>query len=732
MTVTRTDGASSASSGDWPPRDLKAEHAVVFEAMRIATVAYERPVIVAEVIQGMSSAAQHALAQRYAGDFATAISKIVNLLVARGCVTTVGRLGRHRYYALRGALPAERMRLPKEKPRRQRVLAVLTDLVQARRTPARASDVVDAAATHAEGVGLTRTDVIRDLQNLVRTGDVAVVDIVRGGNDSNLYCPTPWVDVIATDVSTRAPLTWLELVRQTFTVLWTEAEHLAQLEGHRPFALETGAVRARLQLTHPKHERLDDPRVLINALQQLASTQTPAIRALGTVGETGTLRWVPASVKDTDVEVDGVYATDTERLIAAVRLASVRQPRARCDAPPPASAAQVAEVAQGDPSLRLRAYENVAEALADASKERLDIGSGGRADRVEQYIWRVGRIGGFAYYAVSRVEEARAYARLRNLESAWQGIDVAERTAGLDQCPLPATALGRARLLAAELSELRSNAQELVGVDGLGSVAGGSANGTARGTAYTTSGALRTDPGTQAGAKLLLGDAESALSQIREWMAAIEDRPDVPGDIDMRVPGWTAEEFHAATRALHPRGDIAKSRAEIIRLFPTIRRVENAEHEHRSRASARAAAENLFDRADALIHAAIRWGGPMAAVRASHARNLLDRLRDARYVLRDLEATASGERIGAVSSLAFLAPSSGVVDGLCTIAVSDPDPSVRQVALWALGLSMHVIGNTAGMEIVRARAQDDPDRRVRDAVSHALKVAATSQGWWAV
>jgi hypothetical protein len=174
------------------------------------------------------------------------------------------------------------------------------------------------------------------------------------------------------------------------------------------------------------------------------------------------------------------------------------------------------------------------------------------------------------------------------------------------------------------------------------------------------------------------------------------------------VPGWTAGELLPIISPLYQAARNIDRPSKLIPLLEkSIRRVPNPRYEHRFASDAQAAAESLFDRTDALLYMALTFGGRECRLQARFARNELGLLRDSRFIFPALASSDFHQRLVGVSCLAFLWSEEGNVQ-LKRLAVEDPDPGVRQSALWAYWFS----NNEDGWDLINHRAQDDPDEIV--------------------
>ena len=153
-----------------------------------------------------------------------------------------------------------------------------------------------------------------------------------------------------------------------------------------------------------------------------------------------------------------------------------------------------------------------------------------------------------------------------------------------------------------------------------------------------------------------------------------------------------------------------------------IRRVRNPAFVNRRSGHVRTAAEWLFDEVDALTYAARQWGGPTCQLLTLWAFEEIGELRDARYLFAALATEAREVRLRVMGGLALLRPA-GAEERLRRHILNDVDASVRECALWALGM---LIGHRAD-EVLREAAAMDAEGRVRRAAQRFL---GTGANWW--
>lgn len=154
-------------------------------------------------------------------------------------------------------------------------------------------------------------------------------------------------------------------------------------------------------------------------------------------------------------------------------------------------------------------------------------------------------------------------------------------------------------------------------------------------------GSSHLDPITRRAATTLVEDADTIRGQAEERIAQrASEWPDLPEEVSLAVPGWTAAELQVEFETLYPRANGVDDPKKLVPLLQkAIRRVPNAAFERRFESDPEVAAEYLFDRTDALICAATRWGGVECRLQAMLAKVALGRLRDARFVTPMLEST---------------------------------------------------------------------------------------------
>ncbi len=657
--------------------ELKAEHAVVLQALEIANLALQRVVSLEEIIKALSAAEVEALESAYDNSLIQSLPLILRKLTARDIVFSPGRIGKQRYYGSTNVLNPEYSKLPEIKSRRQRVLSLVRDTVQKLERAVRIGDVID----HAQGIS-AYADIIpvfitRSLLSLVETGEIKCVGTIRGdAKGTRLYLPS---ELDPSLYWPKEPLSWIGLVEKVFNQIWEERKAEAEAVGRKPRPISTGEVRARMAAMPDPHPRLNNPQYMINAMLQLAKTDDAVIRKIEREGER-ILLWVPVGVSDDEIEIRDGYAKNSERVAEALRRTVERLGR-------PVNTREVQEEINNDPFLRPSGTSRIASILADAAKETVDWNHKERRPRVTRHVLRAGRVDGVAYYYhdTKTLPKAQNYVRLRQIESSWESASVEENLLTLPSCSLASVAVGRAMLVAAQTKAF---------LDELGRLfEDGKLDVFTRSEAETLQNTIRR----------INDDAEKALSSYTNDYG-------LPAEVDLAIPGWTAEELLPVIKPFYTRAQKIETPNVLVRLLHgDIRRFPNPNFESRFSKIPASAVEYLYDRTDALLFIARQWGGYECRLQANFARNELRQLRDPRFVFPALDSEDFNRRLAAVSCLAFLWSDEGNTL-LKRIAITDRDYGIRMSALWAYAFA----NGEAGHEFVMSRSRDDPEARVRD------------------
>jgi hypothetical protein len=663
------------SSGSKIPK-IKTTHKTVLQALEIANLALKRVVTVGEIIKALTRSEVEELQASYAKGIDQLVSVILSLLIKRGSVFSLGRIGKHCYYGSENILDPSVSLLPDIKSRRQRVLELVRRSVAELNRAVRVGDVMDYAAGRAEFGNISPELITRDILGLVTTKDLILVGTIRGDNrGTNLYLPS---DLDPQLYMPKEPLTWLELVANIFNEIWTDHKGKAEGLGSRPKPITTGEVRACLKSKPNPHPNLDDPQLVVSALIQLAETDRPLVRNVKREGERSA-RWVPLEIPDGDIDIDDSYASDFERISEAVDRSVKRLGR-------PVTANDVQDDVDRDPSLRPVGKANLAIVISEAAKESVGVKGLPRRPRVIRRVFRAGSVNDTSYYFNNdeKLPLAKSYVTLRRLELMWEESRILEDLEEIKLCSLPTIAAGRAMMAAAEINHILEGVVQLIKSNEM-------------------------EEATREDALALQFKLTSALKDAEDKISSyVPEDSNLHVEFVSEVPGWTAAELLPIISPLYPAARNIDRTSQLIPLLEkSIRRVPNPTYENRFASEARAAAESLFDRTDALLYMALTFGGRECRLQARFARNELGLLRDPRFIFPALVSSDFHQRLIGVSCLAFLWSDEGNVQ-LRRLAVEDPDPGVRQSALWAYWFS----NSDDGWELIKRKAQDDPDEIV--------------------
>lgn len=201
---------------------------------------------------------------------------------------------------------------------------------------------------------------------------------------------------------------------------------------------------------------------------------------------------------------------------------------------------------------------------------------------------------------------------------------------------------------------------------------------------------------------------------------------DIPRDVSLALPGWTAAELLEIFKPLHPAAKKMKSPNQLTSLISKkIKRFPNPDFESRFSNMPHKASEYLGDCTDALLFAAMRWGGHECRMQAMMARSEIGPLRDPRFVYPALRSAMFEERLRGVAGLAFPWSNCGR-ELLRDLALNDTEPAVRLSALWAYGFA----GAEDAEELLSLQAECEPNVRARASLGEMTKCLVENQGLW--
>jgi hypothetical protein len=242
--------------------------------------------------------------------------------------------------------------------------------------------IVDAATSYPAlaDLKLTRRVVAAALANLAASGQVVrVAEREAADTLGRHWYLLPGLDERDYPEPEEGPR-WLDLVRVAFGTAWGARREELHGIARRPCPVTTADVRGVLEQYIPRPRQLDDARYVGNALQQLASGQSPAIRKISRPGQ-GQVFWAPHDVPDASLAINHAYASDADRVAEAVRRAARWTGEA-------VSAAEVRAEIQRDPALALHGGSLVSQVLSDLARPLVSYGTGRRASRATRRVLR--------------------------------------------------------------------------------------------------------------------------------------------------------------------------------------------------------------------------------------------------------------------------------------------------------------------------------------------------------
>jgi hypothetical protein len=521
------------------------------------------------------------------------------------------------------------------------VLVLVRHAVQELGRAIRSTDAIAFAEGKPEYSQLSPTVIQDAMPALHRKGEL-IGQTMRGAHHK-LYLPA---DLKPEDYAPHEPLSCLEWVKLAFDELWDERLREAQEQDRLPRPITTKEVRKRLvSLCYDDPRFFENRAFVINGLWELSKHSNASLRLLRRRKQKS-LFWCPIGVPDEQLDLDNSYANDTERLGAAVQRAVARHER-------PVELKEIADEIEADPALKLKHYASVSRAVTAAVDYYTETGAP-RSEykyRNKGYFQSVGllRNKAFYYHCGEGTEQARAYIELRQLELEWKELHADEHLYDLEGCRLPGVAAGRAMMLAAEAERIDTRLRSMI--------AGGLLVGQWADKAEGLS-------------DLIAGAAERA----RSWPAAFATNGHkLPKRVSTHIPYVTKEELCDLLAPIYPyiQRKVEKPRQITAILSTRIRRVTVQGMRHRA-----------YDRTDALLFAARRFGGKECCLQAGIAAAELGLLRDPRFIFPAVDSRAVDARLTATACLAYIQSEEGN-NLLKQLAMKDAEAGIRQSALWA-------------------------------------------------
>jgi hypothetical protein len=685
MTSKRTRAAGE------PPMGSTAQ--AVLCALQLACTEEGRTVQTGEVMHRLSDADAKTLGQNPKG-LSTAVGAVLFRLVASGHAFSPGRVAFRRQWGASGVL-APTSALPEDVTPRQRVLGYVRAAISRLGRGVRLADVADQAALDPAKPALSRDLVRVSLGSLTSTGHLVVLGKVVGRRSGGTHVYV-LADHPRPDATLDGIVTWPEEVCRAVLHLWEE--HVCATEGtaEKPRPIYAGEVASFLATSHPGNTAEELAFRTRGTLQTLCRGANARIRKLA-FDSPDRVGWVPAGVEDDQFEIDPTHAHSWDTAKAAEALARACARHAR----PLASNLEVRREVGRDPKLRPVGKSTLARALESASREVLTDHGGRRRPRRDRRIHRLGSSKGVAYYCLARnLAAARVHFRLFQIEEGLTRGRVEEQISTLERCTIPAIARARAAQLQSALDN-----------------------------AITAMNDVLSDPAVESAAEAAATLQVSQLMVLNEQLESWVGRGPVKRDpATFDAPAWTPEELFEEALPIAPYLDGKTPRDMNVVFGFTVRTLLNPEFTMRTAPDRRQSTLLLFDRAAALMHLAREYGGPECLQQAVVAANELGTYRDPLPAIEALTEGSLDERLVACACLSFLWSDEGRA-ALLRAALVDPEPGVRQVALWGYAFAR----GADALLLLADRSRSDPGDSVRVFAGAAVaSVQDDPRGCWAL
>lgn len=487
-----------------------------------------------------------------------------------------------------------------------------------------------------------------DVRRLLIVGEILKAGNNIGNNKGRfVYLPIN-VDVSKAELlQTASPI---QIVETAFTALWNERVLKANTEVDLPKPILTNDI---YQYLVAKNLKFGDKRTLPNTLLHLSQKQNAPIRKIKRQGEHFTA-WVPLGISNSEVTLNGIYGSDSERIKVAVKRCVNKLDRAVC-------AGEILDEVNVDPNLQLTGSASLAVQLNGLTKEKSYI-KGKLINRHRHSIIRkAGQFNGTAYYFYGTKKDEIKYlpfVEFLNLRQQWEQSNAQKHLDEIEGCKLPTVAAGRALLVKAEAEKLLAGVENII-------------------NSFLPS-------ETKYEAEVIRKEISKLITLAKEWIETKNIQAlNLPSSVDTFTPGITAKELLKIIKPFYPKAQKIKDPNKLIGLlYGDVRRVPNPNFKGRFSSNSNESSSFLFDKTDALLFIALNWGGLESNFQANLAKSELGNLRDVRFIVPALTSKSFDVRLSAVACLAFLQNKQGKTY-LEKLRFKDSDPNIRKSATWA-------------------------------------------------
>jgi hypothetical protein len=650
-------------------------------------VAANGPVSTRSVTDALSPAEQQSIT--LGKDVTSAVCAILIGLCQAGHAYTPGRAGFERRWSIPGISPQPEMPLDATTTS-DRVLAHVTSAVARLDRPVRLDDVADEA--EASGGSLTRSTISYTLLRLAKSGRIAAVGRAIGGGGRTLYVPAGHRLADATEPV--SVMTDGDRVLAALKECWRDNLARAEAEGFAPKPVLPAELHHRMakggDSLSPERTRC--------LLKSMARGKSPPVITVRS-GRTEQVAWMPrehGTVLRVDTSAPHISARSTVRAVEALARACERLQL------PLASSVQVRAEVRLDHALRPTGKTSVARALESASRAMLNIDRK-RISRSHQRVISLGRVGGSTFYALAdREHSARAHMGILAVEALLVDLRPERQIQELEMCEVPILAQSRAIGLKIQLSDA---------LDPL----------------HQSAGHPAAEPQTMNEAERLETEIIDLIRRLEPWAGIATETAKAAASVP--PPLWSPAELFHAIRPIRP--DLVENDSERVmnhRFGFTVRRIRNPAFITRQHPDRHHSVLWYFDRTHALLRFARENGGSECLRQAILVGPQLGDCREPQIILPVLASGTLDERLVAAACLGFLWSAESRV-ALRTAALLDPEPGVRQVALWAYGFSQ----GQGAAALLHDRATSDRSALVTDFAYESLATMEHDpRGWWAL
>jgi hypothetical protein len=657
-------------------KELRPAYVAVLNGLEVANTALGRACTIVEIIEALSSSERSLLESTYKNPLPTAISSVLFQLCApvRNLAYLSGHVGHHRFFASPRIIDRKEVKLPDVSTKAHLVLKLVRRAVIEMERAVQIKEVIAYAEGKQEYEKLRPETIENAILRLHRDGDLIVVKVVRGCR-RYLYLPAEMKESI---FASPPPISWLDEVKEAFDELWEARLEEAEREQRFPRPLTTREVRAHLK-QRGSYEKFQVPADEgVNSLLALSKHGNSPLRRISRQRRKSLL-WAPADTSDETLDLGNTYSSDTERVSVAVRRAATRHNR-------PVRLNEVIHEMEADPALRPVRVKSLTKAIV-GSVDYLDEEGNTRRNRHrhnKNYVHVVGLLSARAFYfpCGEGTAQARAYVEFRQLEQEWQELRADEQLYDIEGCRLPSVAVGRVRLLALDAERIASRLRSMI-CDG-----------------------LLVDQWAEEAEALC-----SLIDDAREWAGAwpsafatkAHKLPERASDL---IPTVSKEELRALFEPIYPNIRRAEKACQVTTMLATrIRRVRIPGLLRRK-----------YDRTDAFLFAARRWGGRECCLQAGIAAAELGYLRDPRFIFPAIYAADVDARLTAIACLAYVQSEEGN-KLLKQLAMKDTEHGLRQSALWAYRFA----GGQWAEDLATVMSKHDPVEEVREFATRVLE-----------